>query len=172
MKYVKVFLLLLLMWPKFWYGRRAWKVEKKWREKGEIPPQYSEETKKFIKKQKRDKRWALVLSIFPLGPISFFVTWLALRPEKKKSIEYYVSQQIPELEELKEIRRRRQETLIKYLEEKFKLEDINWEDVMLPGSEEEIRLREFLFGENGVLVKGPEKDKINENENETEDLSI
>lgn len=172
MKYVKVFLLLLLMWPKFWYGRRAWNVEKKWREKGEIPPQYSEETKKFIKKQKRDKRWALILSILPLGPISFLVTWLALRPEKKKSIEYYVSQQIPELEELKEIRRKRQETLIKYLEEKFKLEDINWEDVMLPGSEEEIKLREFLFGENGVLVKGPEKDKINENEEETEELSI
>lgn len=173
MKYIKIIFLLLLIWPKFWYMKVANKTEEKWRKEGEIPPQYSDETKKLIKKQKRTKRWALILSIIPLGPLSLFVTWLAFYPEKKRTIEYQVSQQIPEIEEIRELRRQRQRTLIKYLEEKFKLEDdINWENTVLPGSEEELKLKEFLFGEQGILTQKPEKDKYEKREEKTEELTI
>ena len=46
---------------------------------------------------------------------------------------------------------------------------------MLPGSEEELRLREFLFGEHGILTRGPEKNNNRnekDNEEETEGLNI
>lgn len=175
MKYIKVILILLLVWPKFWYERVARRAEEEWRNEGEIPPQYSEKTKKLIKKQKRAKLWTMIMSIIPFGPISFFVTWLSFRFEKEKTIEYFVSQQIPEIEELKESRRKRINTVIKYLEERFKTEDnISWENVILPGSEEEIKLKEFLFGENGVLTKKPErlKDKKEDYEETPEELNI
>lgn len=173
MKYIKIILILLLVWPKFWYDKVAGKAEEEWRKEGEIPPQYSENTKKFIKKQKRAKRLAIIMSLIPFGPLSLFGTWLSFRPEKERTIEYYVSQQIPEIEELKETRRKRIETLVKYLEEKFKFEnDIKWENVILPGSEEEIQLKEFLFGENGILTREPEKNKFNNDEEKTEELNI
>lgn len=176
MKYIKIFFILLLIWPRIWYTKVAGKAEEKWRKGGEIPPQYSKETKKLIKKQKRAKRWAMIMSIIPFGPISLFVTWLSFRHEKERTIEFYVSQQIPEVEEFKENRRKRRETLIKYLEEKFKLEsDINWENVMIPNLKEEDKLKELLFGENGILTKFPEKNKNNkkqEYEEEIEELNI
>ena len=173
MKYIKIFFILILVWPKFWYIRKAEQAEKIWKEEGERSPLYCETTKKLIKKQKRAKRWALIMSLFPLGPVSLFVTWLSFRFEKNKTIEYYVSQQIPEVEELRELRRKHRETLIKYLEEKFKVEDnINWENIILPGSEEELQIREFLFGENGILTRGPKPKKENINEQEAEELNI
>lgn len=172
MKYIKIFFILLLIWPKFWYEKVARKAEEEWRKEGEIPPQYSKKTKKLIKKQKQAKKWAMILSLIPFGPISLFGTWLSFRPEKERTIEYYVSQQVPEIEEIKETRRKRIETLIKYLEEKFKFEnDIEWENTVLPGSEEELRLKEFLFGENGILTREPEKNK-NKNEETSEELDI
>ena len=135
MKYIKIIFLLLLIWPKFWYMKVANKAEEKWRKEGEIPPQYSDETKKLIKKQKRT-----ILE--------------AMRTRR-------------------ELRRQRQRTLIKYLEEKFKLEDdINWENTVLPGSEEELKLKEFLFGEQGILTQKPEKDKYEKREEKTEELTI
>jgi len=173
MKYIKIFLILLLVWPKFWYDRVARKAEEEWRNDGEIPPQYSEKTKKLIKKQKRAKYWAMIMSLLPFGPFSLFTTWIAFRPEKEKTIEYYVSQQFSEIEEFKELRRKRIETIVRYLEEKFKIEDdINWEEVVLPDSEKELQLREFLFGENGLLTKGPEKNKTINDEKTTEELNI
>lgn len=172
MKYVKIFFLLLLIWPKFWYTRKARKVEERWKLGGEIPPQYSNETKKLIIKQKRLKIWAIVMSLIPFGPISFFVTWLSFRPESKRTIEYQVSQQIPEVEELKELRRQRQKTIIKYLEEKFKSEnDINWEEVIVPDNEEDTRLKEVLFGKKGILLSNTEN-KLDNDERKIKKLDI
>lgn len=173
---MKSLIVLLLMWPRLWYARISWKLEDQWRRGGEIPPQYSDETKKLIKKQNRAWRWAMLFSILPFGPITMFVTWLAFRGEKNKTIKYYVSQQVPEIEEMKELRRQRIKTLTEYINEKFNAEnDINWEDVLIPGVETEQAIREYLFGENGVLTRGPEKDKYekkNNNEEEIEELNI
>lgn len=167
MKYLKLFLILILVWPKFWYAKVAGKLEEDWKTDGEIPPQYSEKTKRLIKKQKRAKIWTLIMSIFPLGPISLFVTWLSFRFEDKKTIEYYVSQQIPEVEELKELKRKRRETIVKYLEERLKVEDnIDWENVTLPSREDEFQLREFLFGESGILTKEPKKEEYKNKKDE------
>jgi hypothetical protein len=175
MKYLKAFFILILIWPKLWYTRIAWKAEEEWRAGGEIPPQYSEETKKLIKKQKRAKTWALIMSLIPLGPISLFMTWLSFRFENTKTIEYLVSQQNLEIEEIKELKRQRKETFIKYLEERLRLEEegIDWENMNLPSSEQEQQLREFLFGKNGVLTKGPEKDNVKtKKDEELEELNI
>ena len=166
---MKSLIILLLMWPRLWYAKISWKLEEQWRKSGEIPPQYSDETKKLIKKQTRTWRWAMLFSIFPFGPISMFVTWLAFRTEKDKTIKYYVSKQLPEIEEMKELRRQRVRTLTEYINEKFNAEnDIKWEDVLIPGAETERVIREYLFGENGVLIREPEKDKSKDNKDEGE----
>ena len=77
---------------------------------------------------------------------------------------------------MKELRRQRIKTLTEYINEKFNAEnDINWEDVLIPGVETEQAIREYLFGENGVLTRGPEKDKYEKkdnNEEEVEELNI
>ena len=155
MKYIKIFFILLLIWPKFWYMKVAGKAEEEWKRGGERPPQYSDETKKLIKKQKMAKRWSMILSIIPFGPI-----------------EYQFLQQIPEIEELKEIRLRRRETLIKYLEEKFKADNnIEWENIIL-NSERDKEIKEFLFGENGVLTREPENINNKDEEEGTEEFNI
>ena len=170
MKYIKIILILLLVWPKFWYDRVARNAEEEWKKEGERSPLYSDKTKKLIKKQKRAKGWALLMSIIPFGPISMFVTWLSFRSENERTIEYQVSQQIPEIEKLKELGIKRRETFIKYLDEKFKADkDINWENILLD-NERAKQIEEFLFGENGVLVREPEKNNNTNNNNDEEKI--
>ena len=113
---IKFLLLILFSWPTLLiYNPIIKKTTKKWVDNESIPPRYSKETKKLLRKQKWAKFWAIFLGIIPFGPLSMIITWLSIRGKNGKglTIKEGLAKQFDGVEDFKEEQRRRKKLFIK-----------------------------------------------------------
>lgn len=134
-------------------------ITNEWKEKESIPPRFSKETKKLIRKQNLWITAILLLSLIPFGPLSLLITSVLIYVDKN-TIREHLKLQDEVVENYKEELRQKKKNFLEELSKKVNADnDIDWTEMILPGSEEDKLLQEFLYGENGVLTKEPLKNK-------------
>lgn len=153
-------LILISGWTKLvLYDPAIAKITNKWKEDDSIPPRFSKETKKLIRKQDAWITLVLLLSLIPFGPVSFLITAILVGLDKN-TIRVHLKSQNDNIEDYKEELRQRKKNFLEEMSKKIKEDDkIDWTRIIIPGSEDDKLLQEFLYGPNGVLTKEPLKNK-------------